>query len=59
MEFRRANTNDIESLVNLRIAFLKDDYGILTEEQVISLKKQLPIYFNCHVNKDLKAYIAV
>ena len=59
MEFRRANTNDIESLVNMRIAYLKDDYGTLSEEQIIRLKEQLPIYFNSHVDKDLKAYIAV
>lgn len=59
MKFKKADKNDVESLVELRIAYLKEDYGSLTEKQINSLKEQLPLYFKEHLNKDIYAYAAI
>ena len=58
MKYRRAENSDIDSLVNMRIAYLNDDYGfldVITEEKI---KKSLPDYFSKHLNCDLFAYLA-
>lgn len=52
----KADFNDINELVRLRIDYLTEDYGGLTDIQVEKIRNQLPEYFRNHLNKDLFVY---
>ena len=43
--FDTANVNDIDELVRLRIAYMIDDFGSITDYERECMKKQLPDYF--------------
>lgn len=58
MYIRTATKDDIELLVKFRFAYINDDMGPLSEEQVNKLNLQLPDYFERHIGKDFTAYIA-
>lgn len=58
MVIRKAGESDINSLVDLRFAYLNCHFGNLSEEQESALQKQLPNYFKNHLNQDFIAYIA-
>lgn len=58
MFIRKATSNDIKELINIRIDYLKEDYGNLTSEQIDKLKKQLPEYYSNHIERDMIDYIA-
>ena len=58
MVIRKAGINDIEELIKIRIAYLKEDYGNISSEQIEQLKKQLPEYYINHSDRDMIAYIA-
>lgn len=58
MNIRKATSADIDELVKIRIAYLKEDYGDLSFEQVDILKKKLPEYYSNHIQSDMIAYIA-
>lgn len=58
MNIRKATSVDVDELVKIRIAYLKEDYGTLSSEQVDTLKKKLPEYYNNHIQRDMIAYIA-
>lgn len=53
----KADFNDINELVRLRIYYLTEDYGGLTDIQAEKIKNQLPEYFRNHLNRDLFVYI--
>lgn len=53
----KANIDDIEQLVQLRLAYLKEDLGSLDEKDAVSIQQQLPDYFQRHLNQDLFAYV--
>jgi len=57
MHIRKANENDIPKLINMRLAYLSEDHGGLTEEQTNIIKAQLQAYFVKHLNNDLFAYV--
>ena len=57
MDFVRANLNDMEDLVRLRVAYLKLDGGVKGEEEE-GLRRSLPGYFTEHLNKDCFVYAA-
>ena len=57
MEAERALLTDIDALTQLRIAYLKEDFGSLAEETEKSIRAQLPGYFERHLNRDLFAYV--
>lgn len=59
MEYRQARQADIKTLINMRMAYLQEDYSVIIEEERAQLNNQLPNYFKQHLNKDLKAYIAL
>ncbi len=52
-----ANITDLSDLIDLRIAYLLDDYGNISEETLTSIKASLPEYFKTHLNKDLIAFV--
>ncbi|MDE7340377.1 MAG: GNAT family N-acetyltransferase [Lachnospiraceae bacterium] len=54
----RATINDIDALVQMRLDYLTEDYGSLTDEQIIKIKSSLPDYYRKHLNKDLLVYVA-
>lgn len=58
MVIRKAGINDINELIKIRIAYLKEDYGDISLEQIEQLKKQLKEYYSNHIDKDMIAYIA-
>ena len=54
---KKADLSDIDELVRLRIDYLTEDYGSLTDIQIEKIRNQLPEYFKNHLNKDLFVYI--
>lgn len=58
MVIRKAGINDINELIKIRIAYLKEDYGNISLEQIEQLKKQLKEYYVNHIDRDMIAYIA-
>lgn len=57
MTFENANINDISALVELRIAYLLENYGNLTENKLTIIVNNLYGYFQEHLNKDLLVFI--
>jgi ribosomal protein S18 acetylase RimI-like enzyme len=51
--------NLINELVNLRLAYLKEDFGHLDEKDVLSIESSLPDYFQRHLNQDLFVYTEI
>jgi N-acetylglutamate synthase-like GNAT family acetyltransferase len=58
MVIRKAGMNDIDELIKIRIAYLKEDYGKVSLEQIEQLKMQLKEYYINHIDRDMIAYIA-
>ncbi len=57
MGIRKADRNDIDALVRLRIAYLKEDNGQLDEGDAEAVEKALPDYFRRHLGRDLFCYV--
>jgi len=57
VQFRRADGEDIPLLINMRLAYLSEDYGGLTEEQTCAIRSQLSGYLKKHLNEDLLVFI--
>lgn len=57
MFFGKANLNDLSSLINLRIAYLLEDYGELPENQIKQITDNLSSYFEKHLNNDLLVFV--
>lgn len=58
MIYEKATTKDISELTDLRIAYLQEDLGAITEDDLQKLQASLPGYFEKHLNQDLMVYIA-
>lgn len=58
MTQRIATTSDIDTLIELRIAYLTEDHGALSADTEAKLRRQLPDYFCRHLGSDLRAFIA-
>ncbi|MCD7731314.1 MAG: GNAT family N-acetyltransferase [Oscillospiraceae bacterium] len=58
MNIRKATKDDIDLLIKFRFAYINDDMGPLSAEQVDELNRQLPDYFIRHIGSDFTAYIA-
>lgn len=54
----KASDKDIEELVGLRLAYLQEDMGTVSEQDMQCLQMTLPQYFRNHLNRDLLVYIA-
>ncbi len=46
-----ANLNDIPELVRLRILYMIDDFGAITDEERAGMEKQLSGYFERELGK--------
>lgn len=58
MIYEKATTKDISELTDLRIAYLQEDLGVITENDLQKLQTSLPGYYEKHLNKDLLVYVA-
>lgn len=58
MIYEKATTKDISALTDLRIAYLQEDLGVITEDDLQKLQASLPGYYEKHLNKDLMVYVA-
>ncbi|SFR63565.1 GNAT family N-acetyltransferase [Anaeromicropila populeti] len=58
MIIRKATSADVNSLVFMRIEYLKETLGRMDEKDIEALKKQLQLYFKTHINVDFTAYVA-
>lgn len=58
IEYGLATQNDIEQLVRLRIAYMIDDFGSVSDEEKEGMKKQLPDYFSRKLGTELIAFVA-
>ena len=56
--FDTANKNDIDELVRLRIAYIRDDFGSISDEEELNLKNRLPGYFERELGDHLIAFVA-
>ena len=45
LEYGLATKDDIEELIQLRIAYMIDDFGSVSEDEKEGMEKQLPEYF--------------
>lgn len=58
MLFVKATENEINELTELRIAYLQEDFGSISESDLQRMKAALPQYFREHLNRDLMVYLA-
>lgn len=58
MEYRMGTQTDIEALTEMRLAFIEDCLGRISEEEISKLQMQLALYYKKHLNKDLFVYVA-
>ena len=56
--FEEASKDDIEELIRLRIAYMIDDFGGVSDHERECMEKQLPDYFNRKLGNELIAFIA-
>ncbi|MBR0147160.1 MAG: GNAT family N-acetyltransferase [Eubacterium sp.] len=53
-----AGKDDIDELIRLRIAYMIDDFGSITDYQRECMEKQLPDYFRRKLGTELVAFVA-
>lgn len=58
MTFEKAKAEEIPALVDLRLAYVEEDHGGLSEDTRQKLKSVLPEYFEKHLNRDIFVYTA-
>ena len=56
--FGEASKDDIEQLIRLRIAYMIDDFGGISDHEKKCMEKQLPDYFNRKLGDELVAFVA-
>lgn len=57
MIVENAKTTDIAILTELRIAYLKEDYGRLDEDDIKKIRRDLPSYFKKNLNQNIFCYL--
>ncbi len=57
MDVERANAGDIDALVEMRLAYLLEDNGFLSDGEVAAIRSGLPGYYREHLGKDLVVFI--
>ena len=56
--FDTAGKNDIPELIRLRIAYMIDDYGSVSDADRRAMEEQLPGYFERKLGRELVAFVA-
>ena len=57
MNVEKAGVDDIDALVKLRLDYLCEDHGSLSENDRTVIRRDLPGYFQAHLDKDLFVYV--
>ena len=57
MEFTMATKDDLEQLIEMRIAYLREDVKEMTEKQEEAIRGQLLQYFKYHLGNDILGFI--
>ncbi len=57
MIFEKASINDVSALIELRTAYLLEDYGELPADKLAVITDNLNDYFRKHLNNDLMVFI--
>ena len=57
MNVEKAGVDDIDVLVKLRLDYLCEDHGGLSEDDRTVIRRDLPGYFQAHLDKDLFVYV--
>ena len=57
MNVEKAGIDDIDALVKMRLDYLHEDNGSLSDCDIAVIRKDLPGYFRVHMNKDLFIYV--
>ena len=55
MKVEKADIEDIDSLVELRLDYLIEDNGSIDKNDAEIIREALPDYYRTHLNKDLFA----
>ena len=58
MVIREATKKDIPELIRLRIAYMADDFGSVSETEREGMEKHLPDYFRRKLGSELIAFVA-
>ena len=58
MIYSKATMEDIDQLIELRIAYLTEDHGRLEEKDLGIIKRDLPDYFMRNLNRTIFGYVA-
>ena len=59
MKFTRAGLEYSEQLVQLRLDYLTEDHGSLSDEEIKRIAEKLPEYYKKHINNDLFVYACI
>ena len=57
MTVEKAGTEDVEALVKMRLNYLIEENGSLDAQDLATIRKELPGYFQVHLDKDLFVYV--
>ena len=57
MKVEKAGMGDIEALVKMRLCYLIEDNGSLDAQDLAAIKRDLPGYFQAHLDRDLFIYV--
>ena len=57
MVVENANIEDAAVLTELRLAYLKEDYGKLAKDDIEIIRRDLPDYFKKHLNRNIFGYL--
>jgi GNAT superfamily N-acetyltransferase len=57
MRAELAERDDINALVCLRLAYLSEERGVLSDREAEAIRGNLPAYFETHMNRDLFVYV--
>ena len=56
--YEEADKEDIDELIRMRIAYMMDDFGSVTDQERKGMETQLPDYFSRKLGTELIAFVA-
>ena len=56
--YDEATKEDIDELIRMRIAYMMDDFGSITDQERRGMETQLPDYFTRKLGTELVAFVA-
>ena len=59
MEYTFGTIADIPALIDMRTAYILEDFGKLSPEDEAVMRKTLPDYFSEHLNRDCIAFLMI